>query len=53
MKISESDKVEDIVIKNRNLLIVEFQGKACAAKSLQFTFVLKRRPDWDSRSVRF
>ena len=32
--ISESDEVEDIVVKNRNLLTVEPQRKTCAAKRL-------------------
>ena len=37
--ISESDEVEDVVTKNRNLLTVEFQRKTCAAKSLLKTWL--------------
>ena len=47
----ESDEVEDIVTKNRNLSTVESEATNMCGK-IASTPVEYRRPDWESRSVR-
>ena len=49
--ISESDEVEDIVDKNRNLSTVEPPAKNLCGKKAS-TLTQSKRPDWDSRSFR-